>query len=74
MKIQVTERESEERLEHARSVQHKGQLTPATEDKAASIWSSALLQLPPEVLQLPPEVLQLPPEVLSFSLNVAQDT
>ena len=32
----------------------------ATEDKAASTWSSALLQLPPKVL--------------SFSLKVAQDT
>ena len=32
----------------------------ATEGKAASTWSSA--------------VLQLPPEVLSFSLNAAQDT
>ena len=60
VKIQATERESKKRLEHARSLQHQGQLMCATEDKAASTFSSA--------------VLQLPPEVLSFSLNVELDT
>ena len=59
-KAQVSEFDSEARLEHARSLPHQGQLLRATEDKAAGIWSSA--------------VLQLPPQVLSFSLNAAQDT
>ena len=43
VKIQATERESKKRLEHARSLQHQGQLMRATEDKAASTWSSAVL-------------------------------
>ena len=59
-KIQATEHKSVERLEHARGLQHQRQLIRATEDKAASTWTSA--------------VLQLPREVLSFSLNVAQGT
>ena len=59
-KAQVSKFDSEARLEHARSLPHQGQLLRATEDKAAGIWSSA--------------VLQLPPKVLSFSLNAAQDT
>ena len=59
-KAQVTECDSERRLEHARGLQHQGQLLRATDDKTANIWSSA--------------VLQLPPEVLSFSMNAAQDT
>ena len=59
-KAQVSEFDSEARLEHARSLPHQGQLLRATEDKAAGIWSSA--------------VLQLPPQVLRFSLNAAQDT
>ena len=57
---QVSEFDSEARLEHGRSLPHQGQLLRATEDKAAGICSSA--------------VLQLPPKVLSFSLNAAQDT
>ena len=58
-KAQVSEFDSEARLEYARSLPHQGQLLRSTEDKAAGIWSSA--------------VLQLPPQVLSFSLNAAQD-
>ena len=48
-KAQVTECDSERRLEHARGLQHQGQLLRATDDKTANIWSSAVLQLPPEV-------------------------
>ena len=42
-KIQATERESKKRQEHARNLQHQGELMRATEDKAASIRSSAVL-------------------------------
>ena len=52
--------DKERRLEHARGLEHQGQLLRATDQKAAEILSSA--------------VLQLPPEVLKFSLNAAQDT
>ena len=60
VKVQVTESDSERSLEDARSLPHQGQLLCVTEDKATSILSAA--------------VLNLPPEVLSFSLNAAQDT
>ena len=59
-KAQVTECDSERRLEHARGLQHQGQLLHATDDKTVNIRSSA--------------VLQLPLEVLSFSMNAALDT
>ena len=58
-KSHVTECDSEERLEHARGLHHQEQLLRDTEDKATNIWSSA--------------VLQLPPELLNFSLNAAQE-
>ena len=59
-KTNVTVRDAEKRLEHARNLQHQGQLLRATESEAACTWSSA--------------VLQLPPQVLRFSLNATQDT
>ena len=59
-KTQVAACDAERRLEHARSLQHQGQLLRATERRAAGMWSSV--------------VLQLPPQVLKFSINAAQDT
>ena len=59
-KAQVAVCDAERRLKHARSLQHQGQLLRATESKAAGMWSSV--------------VLQLPPQVLKFSVNTAQDT
>ena len=52
--------DTERRLHHARGLEHQGQLLRATDDKAAEMWSSA--------------VMQLPPQVLSFSMNAVQDT
>ena len=60
VKAHVAVRDKERRLEHAKSLQHQGQLLRATDQKAANIWSSA--------------VLQLPPEVMKFSMNAAQET
>ena len=59
-KATIMENDAQRRLQHARGLEHQGQLLRATEDKASDIWSSA--------------VQQLPPQVLSFSLNAAQDT
>ena len=59
-KTAIMARDAETRLEHAHGLEHQGQLLRATDDKAAGIWASA--------------VLQLPPEVLRFSMNAAQDT
>ena len=53
------ENDAQRRLQHARGLEHQGQLLRATDEKAADIWFSAV---------------QLPPQVLSFSLNAAQDT
>ena len=54
------ERETSKWLEHAKNRKHQGKLLHETEDEAAGIWSSA--------------VLQLPPQVLRFSMIAAQDT
>ena len=59
-KAHVATCDKERRLEHARSLQHQGQLLHATDQKAAGIWPSS--------------VLQLPPEVMKVSMNAAQDT
>ena len=59
-KAQTAVNDADERLECAKSLSQQGQLLRATESKAASKWSSV--------------VLQLPPKVLRFSLNAAQDT
>ena len=59
-KVAIMENDTERRLYHARGLEHEGQLLHATDDKAAEMWSSA--------------VMQLPPQVLSFSMNAAQDT
>ena len=60
VKAYIMERETAKRLEHAKSMKHQSQLLLETEDDAAGIWSSA--------------VIQLPPQVLCFSMNAAQDT
>ena len=60
VKAYIMEKETTKRLECAKSRKHQGQLLCETEDEAAGIWSSA--------------VLQLPPQVLRFSINTAQDT
>ena len=60
VKAYIMERETAKRLECAKSRKHQGQLLHETEDDAAGIWSSA--------------VLQLPSQVLRFSMNAAQDT
>ena len=59
-RAQVTADDAERRLDHAKGLQHQGQLLRATDSEAASIWANA--------------VLQLPPQVMKFSLNGAQDT
>ena len=60
VKAYIMEKETAKRLERVKSRKHQGQLLHETEDEAARIWSSA--------------VLQLPPQVLRFSMNVAHDT
>ena len=59
-KAQVAVHDAQRRLDHTRSLQHQGQLLRATKSKAAGMWSSV--------------VLQLPPQVLKFSANATQDT
>ena len=59
-KAAIMEEDTERRLRHARGLEHQGQLLRATDDKAAEIWTSAALQLPPLVLK--------------FCMNAAQDT
>ena len=51
VKAYIMEREIAKRLERAKSRKHQGQLLRETEDEAAGIWSSAVLQLPPQVLR-----------------------
>ena len=60
MKAAIMECDVERRLQHAKRLEHQGQLLRAADDKAAEIWTSA--------------VLQLPPLVLKFTMNAAQDT
>ena len=60
VKACIVEKETAKRLEHAKSRKHQGQLLSETEDEVAGIWSSV--------------VLQLPPQVFRFSMNAAQDT
>ena len=49
-----------ERLEHARSLPHQGEVHQLVEEDAASLWSET--------------VQKLPPESLKFALNAVQDT
>ena len=67
-KIQFTERESNKRLEDAKSQQHQGQLMHATEEKASSTLSSVEFQLQPEVLSLSLNAVQ---DTLSYNANLA---
>ena len=60
-KTAVVMADAETRLEHAKSLQHQGELFRSVEDgEASSAWSSA--------------VLSLPPEQSKFALNASQDT
>ena len=52
--------DAETRLQHARGLEHQGQLLRTIDDKAANTWSSA--------------VQQLPPLVVTFAMNAAQNT
>ena len=54
------EKEITKQLERTKSTKYQGQLLCVTEEETASLWFSA--------------VLQLPPQVLYFSMNAAQDT
>ena len=52
--------DAETRLEHAQSLEQQGELFRSVDDEASSVWSSA--------------VLSLPPEQMKFALNASQDT
>ena len=60
VKAYIMEKETAKWLERAKSRKHQRQLFCETEDEVAGIWSSA--------------VLQLLPQVLHFAMNTAQDT
>ena len=59
-KVAIMENDTERRLHHARELEHQEKLLRATDDKATEMWSSV--------------VMQLPPQVLNFSMNAVQDT
>ena len=59
-KTTVSKRDMEKRVQHAKSLKCQGQTFQCCEQGAATIWATA--------------VQQLPPEILKFSLNAAQDT
>ena len=59
-KTAVVMADAETRLEHAKRLQHQGELFRSVDGEAPSAWSSA--------------VLSLPPEQSKFALNASQDT
>ena len=59
-KSAMAKEDAEKRMQHAKSLECQGQVFRCSEDAAASIWSIA--------------VQNLPPELLKFSLNAVQDT
>jgi len=59
-KSAIAKEDAGKRMQHAQSLECQGQVFRCSEDGAASIWSTA--------------VQKLPPQLLKFSLNAVQDT